>query len=47
MPDHQSENLARRLSPGGEGLTKDEKDKIYKAIKEMEEKIANFKKAIE
>lgn len=34
-------------SPGGAGLTKEEKDKIYKAIKEVEEKIANFKKAIE
>ena len=34
-------------SPGGALLTKEEKDKIYKAIKEVEEKITNFKKAIE
>ena len=34
-------------SPGGETLTKQEKDKIYKAIQEVEAKIAVFKKAIE
>lgn len=34
-------------SPGGETLTKQEKDKIYKAIKEVEAKIAVFKKAVE
>jgi len=43
----ETEKAMDPSSPGGEGLTKDEKDKIYKAIKEMEEKIANFKKAIE
>ena len=43
----ETEKAMDPTSPGGASLTKDEKDKIYKAIKEVEEKIANFKKAIE
>ena len=33
--------------PGGSALTKKEKDRLCKAIKEVEEKIASFKKSIE
>ena len=33
-------------SPGGAGFSKEEKDKIYKAIKELEEKITNLKSSI-
>lgn len=43
----QTEKAINPDSPGGTMLTKEEKDKIYIAIKEVEEKIANFKKAIE
>lgn len=43
----ETEKAMDPSSPGGATITKDEKDKIYKAIKEMEEKITNFKKAIE
>ena len=43
----ETEKAMDPSGPGGATITKDEKDKIYKAIKEMEEKIANFKKAIE
>ena len=34
-------------SPGGTAINNQEKDKIYKALKEVEEKIASLKKAIE
>ena len=34
-------------SPGGTTINKEEKDYIYKAIKEVEAKIASLKKAIE
>ena len=33
-------------SPGGAAIDTKEKDKIYKALKEVEEKIASLKKAI-
>jgi hypothetical protein len=34
-------------SPDGASISKDEKDKIYKALKEVEEKIASLKKALD
>jgi len=43
----ETEKAMKPDSPGGAMLTKEEKDRIYKAIKEVEEKITNFKKAIE
>ena len=33
-------------SPSGQGFSKEEKDQIYKAIKELEEKITNLKSSI-
>ena len=33
-------------SPGGQGFSDKEKDKIYKAIKDLEEKITNLKSSI-
>jgi hypothetical protein len=33
-------------SPGGSTISKQEKDKIYKAIKEVEDKIASLKLSI-
>ena len=54
---HTGERLGRLMgvtekaldpnSPSGSNISKDEKDKIYKALKEVEEKIASLKKAIE
>lgn len=43
----ETEKAMDPASPGGSNLTNEEKDKIYKAIKEVEEKLINFKKAIE
>ena len=34
-------------SPSGSNISKDKKDKIYKALKEVEEQVASIKKAIE
>ena len=54
---HTGERLGRLMgvtekaldpnSPGGSSISKEEKDKIYKALKEVEEKIASLKKSIE
>ena len=54
---HTGERLGRLMgvtekaldpnSPSGSNISKDEKDQIYKALKEVEEKIASLKKAIE
>ena len=54
---HTGERLGRLMgvtekaldpnSPSGSNISKDEKDKIYKTLKEVEEKIASLKKAIE
>ena len=54
---HTGERLGRLMGvtekaldpsgPSGSNISKDEKDKIYKALKEVEEKIASLKKAIE
>ena len=54
---HTGERLGRLMgvtekaldpsSPGGSAISKEEKDKIYKALKEVEEKIASLKKSIE
>jgi hypothetical protein len=43
----ETEKAMDPSSPGGSALTKEEKDNLYKAIKEVEEKIASFKKSIE
>jgi hypothetical protein len=40
-------NISESSPGGGSALTKEEKDNLYKAIKEVEEKIASFKKSIE
>jgi len=42
-----TENALDPKSPSGSNISKDEKDKIYKALKAVEEKIASLKKAIE
>jgi hypothetical protein len=54
---HTGERLGRLMGvtekaldpsgPSGSNISKDEKDKIYKSLKEVEEKIASLKKAIE
>lgn len=43
----ETERAMDPASPGGSTLTKEEKNKIYLAIKELEEKIVSFKKSIE
>ena len=41
-----TEQAMEPSSPGGASFSKEEKDKIYKAIKELEEKITNLKSSL-